>query len=101
MNLNTTNQNEKIELLTDEWLLIGIDVGSEKHFARAFSSRKVEYSKKAFEFENSRQGFEAFGKWTENMMIMADKKYAIVGMEPTGHYWINLAKYIKRSEQSS
>lgn len=97
MNLNTTNQNEKIELLTDEWLLIGIDVGSEKHFARAFSSRKVEYSKKAFEFENSRQGFEAFGKWTENMMIMADKKYAIVGMEPTGHYWINLAKYIKKN----
>ena len=97
MNHNITDQNEKIELLTDEWLLIGIDVGSEKHFARAFSDRKVEYSKKAFEFENSREGFEAFGKWAENMMTMANKKYAMAGMEPTGHYWINLAKYIKEN----
>ena len=60
MHLNTTNQNEKIELLTDEWLLIGIDIGSEKHFARAFSNRKAEYTKKAFEFENTKEGFEVF-----------------------------------------
>ena len=97
MNINTTNQNEKIELLTDEWLLIGIDVGSEKHFARAFSNRKVEYSKKAFEFNNSKEGFEAFGKWIESMKTMANKKYVMAGMEPTGHYWLNLAKFIKKS----
>ena len=51
MNCNT--QNEKIELLTDEWLIVGIDVGSEKHFARMFNNRKVELSRKAFGFEKN------------------------------------------------
>ena len=97
MNLNTTDQNEKIELLTDEWLLIGIDVGSERHFARAFNNRKVEYTHKAFEFENTKEGFEAFKEWTVTMMVMANKKYVMAGMEPTGHYWLNLAKFIKKN----
>ena len=97
MNLNTTNQNEKIELLTDEWLLIGIDVGSEKHFARAFNNRKMEYTKKAFEFENTKEGFEAFRSWVDTYKVMTNKKYVMAGMEPTGHYWLNLAKFIKKN----
>lgn len=98
MNINTLNQNERIELLTDEWLLIGIDVGSDKHYARAFSNRKVEYSKKAFEFDNSKKGFISFNEWVISMKTMANKKYVMAGMEPTGHYWINLASFIKKHD---
>ena len=98
MNINTLSQNERIELLNDEWLLIGIDVGSEKHYARAFSNRKIEYSKKAFEFENCKQGFINFNEWVNMMKTMANKKYVLAGMEPTGHYWINLANFIKKHD---
>lgn len=93
MNCNT--QNEKIEMLTDEWLLIGIDVGSEKHYARAFTNRKVELSRKAFGFSNDEEGFDAFEAWTTDIMRTNGRKYIICGMEPTGHYWINLANFIK------
>lgn len=98
MNINITNQNEKIELLTDEWLLIGIDVGCEKHFARAFSNRKVEYTKKAFEFDNTRKGYDSFKDWANTYQTMSNKKYIIAGMEPTGHYWYNLARFIQNND---
>ena len=44
MNYNT--QNAKIASITEKTLIVGIDVGSETHYARAFSWRNYEYSKK-------------------------------------------------------
>ena len=41
MNYNT--QNAKIASITEKTLIIGIDVGSETHYARAFSWRNYEY----------------------------------------------------------
>ena len=44
MNYNT--QNAKIASITEKTLIVGIDVGSETHYARAFNWRNYEYSKK-------------------------------------------------------
>ena len=53
------DQNKRIAFITDEFLVVGIDVGSEAHYARAFSNRSVELSgKKAFRFTNSQGGFK-------------------------------------------
>jgi transposase len=93
MNCNT--QNEKIELLTDEWLIVGIDVGSEKHFARMFNNRKVELSRKALGFENDEKGFAQLNGWISNQLRTSGKKYVMCAMEPTGHYWYNLAAYLQ------
>ena len=41
MNYNT--QNAKIASITEKTLIVGIDVGSETHYARAFSWRKIDY----------------------------------------------------------
>ena len=41
MNYNT--QNAKIASITEKTLIVGIDVGSETHYARAFSWRNYEY----------------------------------------------------------
>ena len=46
--MNSTTQNKKIEAVTEKTLVIGIDVGSETHYARAFDNRGFEYSKKLF-----------------------------------------------------
>lgn len=43
MNYNT--QNAKIASITEKTLIVGIDVGSETHYARAFDWRNYEYSK--------------------------------------------------------
>ena len=93
--MNCSTQNEKIEMLNDEWLIVGIDVGSEKHFARMFNNRKIELSKKALGFANNEEGFSQLNGWISNQLRASGKKYVICAMEPTGHYWYNLASYVK------
>ena len=93
MKCNT--QNKKIAAITEKTLIVGIDVGSETHFARAFDWRNFEYSKKPFEFRNDETGFSEFLNWIEELKTKYGKTAVIPGMEPTGHYWINLGDYLQ------
>lgn len=92
--MNSNTQNAKIEAITEKTLVIGIDVGSITHFARAFDWRKKEITKKPFKVTNDNEGFGEFGEWIEKLREDNNKDDVIVGMEPTGHYWINLAEYL-------
>ena len=65
MKYNT--QNAKIASITEKSLIVGIDVGSETHFARAFDWRNYEYTGKPFEFRNNEAGFLAFKAWVEDL----------------------------------
>lgn len=49
--MNST-QNKKIKQVKETTMIVGIDVGSETHYARVFSWRNYEYSKKPFAFSN-------------------------------------------------
>lgn len=89
-------QNRKIEQVRETTLVVGIDVGSETHYARAFDWRGYEYSKKAFKFSNSEQGFSSFLTWMHHIAEEQGKDHMLCGMEPTGHYWFNLGEYLKQ-----
>ena len=93
MNYNT--QNAKIASITEKTLIVGIDVGSETHFARAFDWRNYEYSRKPFEFSNTEEGFLSFQAWMTDIMEKHGKEVVIPGMEPTGHYWFSLGKFLQ------
>ena len=43
-------QNEKIEQVTDSTIVVGVDIGSQIHYARAFDNRGRELTKKVFLF---------------------------------------------------
>ena len=96
MDYNT--QNKKIEAVTEKTLVIGIDVGSETHFARAFDHRGIEYSKKPFKFSNDEAGFAELKTWILEHMKVHDKDKVMPGMEPTGHYWFNLGKFLQDND---
>ena len=55
MKYNT--QNAKIASITEETLVLGIDVGSETHYVRAFDWRNYEFSDKPLAFSNDEAGF--------------------------------------------
>lgn len=93
MKYNT--QNAKIASITEKTLIVGIDIGSETHFARAFDWRNYEYTKKPFEFSNNKEGFQAFESWMEELSAKHGKTAVIPGMEPTGHYWFALGKFLQ------
>ncbi len=93
MNCNT--QNAKIASITEKTLIVGIDVGSETHYARAFDWRNYEYTKKPLEFSNTEAGFLTFKAWMEEIAEKYGKNVVIPGMEPTGHYWFALGKFLQ------
>jgi len=90
-------QNAKIAQVTEKTLVIGIDVGSETHYARAFNWRGLELSKKAFHFSSDLGGYQAFVKWLDVYRQSMDAEKVMVGCEPTGHYWFNFARYVKQN----
>lgn len=93
MKYNT--QNNKIATINEKTLVVGIDIGSQTHYARAFDYRKFEYSKKAFKFSNTEEGFKEFKTWMSDIAEKYGKTEIAAGMEPTGHYWFNLGEFLQ------
>ena len=92
--MKSNTQNAKIEAITEKTLVLGIDVGSETHYARAFDHRGIEYSKKPFKFSNTEAGFVTFKEWILDLKEKHEKDKVVPGMEPTGHYWFDLGQFM-------
>jgi transposase len=88
-------QNEKILQIKNETLVVGIDIGKETHYARAFDYRGIELAK-LLQFANTARGYAAFDEWIENTMRQKGKTEVMVGFEPTGHYWFTLGDHLQR-----
>ncbi|RKI72775.1 transposase, partial [Clostridium sp. 1xD42-85] len=86
-------QNEKILQLTDKTLIIGVDIAKQKHVARAQDFRGVQIGKPLY-FENALEGFQRFTYWIDELASQHTKSNMIIGMEPTGHYWLPLAYWL-------
>lgn len=93
--MNNT-QNKKITQVTDDTLIVGVDIGSESHWARAILARGYEVSKKPFQFDNTEEGFERFVTWAYGLAAENKLKKIIIACEPTGHYWFNLYDFLKK-----
>lgn len=88
-------QNEKILQIKNETLVVGIDIGKETHYARAFDYRGIELAK-LLRFSNSAQGYKDLDNWMQSIMQQKEKTEAITGFEPTGHYWFTLGDHLQR-----
>jgi transposase len=91
------NQNKKIAQITSETLIIGVDIAKFKHVARAQDFRGLEFGSPCY-FENTKEGFRCFLDWIFKIKQVQSMNHVIVGMEPTGHYWLNLAHILKEHE---
>lgn len=88
-------QNEKISQIKSETLVVGIDIGKETHYARAFDYRGIELTR-LLKFSNTAQGFQYLEKWMREVCKQQEKTEIVVGFEPTGHYWFTLGDHLKR-----
>ena len=57
--------NDRLNQVTADTLVVGVDIASQEHFARAFDWRGFEFSKRAFKFGNTNVGFLSFLRWLE------------------------------------
>ena len=91
--MNST-QNKKIEQVKETTMIVGIDVGSEKHYFRAFNWRGIELTRKPVAFSNSMEGFNSFYNTIVELMQKSGLEEVLVGIEPTGHYWFDLGQFM-------
>ena len=90
-----STQNEKISQIKFETLVVGIDIGKETHYARAFDYRGIELAR-LLKFSNTDQGFQRLEQWMRDICKQQEKTEIIAGFEPTGHYWFTLGDHLKR-----
>ena len=88
-------QNERIASITENTLVIGCDIGSSIHYGRAFNYRGIELTGKPFRFTNDQAGFKSLKTWIDGIKKKDGLEEAVIGFEPTGHYWFNLGSYLK------
>ena len=86
-------QNQLIERISDQHLVVGVDIAQQFHVARAVNYRGIVIGD-PLTFENDENGFVRFLDWMNELKDSKGYRTEIVGMEPTGHYWLNLSKWL-------
>ncbi|MFB6804852.1 transposase, partial [Peribacillus butanolivorans] len=90
-------QNQLIERISDRHLVVGVDIAQQFHVARAVNYRGIMVGD-PLTFENNEEGFNRFLEWINKLKGKNSLDTTIVGMEPTGHYWINLSKWLSNEK---
>lgn len=91
-------QNQRIERITTSHLVVGIDMAKETHVAQATNYRGIVLTNRHLSFSNSIEGFEKLQRWMDGLLQKHRLKSLIIGMEPTGHYWWNLANWLTKKD---
>ena len=88
--------NAKIVSITEKTLIIGIDVGSELILPGYLIGGTMNIQRSRWNL-NTEAGFMMFKAWVEDIAEKQGKTAVIPGMEPTGHYWFALGKFLQDS----
>ena len=91
-------QNQKIMQVKNETLVVGVDIAKHTHVARAQDYRGIQYGK-PISFTNNKLGFNQLIYWMKLMCEEHEKTEIIVGMEPTGHYWLPLEQFLRHQDK--
>ncbi len=91
-------QNHKIAQVGKTTLVVGVDIGSEENYARAFDWRGIELTRKVFKFSNTQDGYTAFEQWINENKANHVKMDVFVGCEPTGHYWYTFGQFVNEQK---
>jgi transposase len=86
-------QNQLIEKITAQHLVVGIDIAQQTHVARAVNFRGIIIGE-PLSFSNDEDGFDSLLKWIQRLQSAHSLSETIVGMEPTGHYWLNVSRWL-------
>ena len=84
---------------SDQYLVVGIDVGKDKHHAFMGSATGKALFRKLI-FENNLDGFSRLLKTAEAIKVQNSLCKIVYGLEPTGNYHKPLARHLIRCESN-
>ena len=88
-------QKRKQLAITDDTLIVGVDIAKNYQWARLVDFRGIEHDH-ALKFKNRKDGFEAILTKIRSICKQEGFKKVVVGMEPTGHYWKAFANWLEK-----
>jgi transposase len=86
-------ENEKT--FSSSILIVGVDIGKNKHYAKAVSADGKFITKKAYWFNNRKKSIRGFIEEVKKWVNTAHCDSFVIALEPTGPYWIPLAGYVE------
>ena len=90
-------QKQKVIAITTDTLVVGVDIAKNYQWARFVDFRGIEHDR-ALRFKNSKGGFETILAKIREICKKENFKKAVVGMEPTGHYWKAFANWLGKQD---
>ena len=86
---------QKLLAITPDTLVVGVDIAKNYQWARFVDFRGIEHSR-ALKFKNRKGGFEIILARIRQICKEENFTKAVVGMEPTGHYWKAFANWLEK-----
>ena len=90
-------QKQKVIAITTDTLVVGVDIAKNYQWARFVDFRGIEHDR-ALKFKNSKGGFETILARIREICKKENFAKAVVGMEPTGHYWKTFANWLEKQD---
>lgn len=90
-------QKQKLLTITTDTLVVGVDIAKNYQWARFVDFRGIEHDR-ALKFKNNKNGFETILARIRKICKEENFAKAVVGMEPTGHYWKAFANWLGKQE---
>ena len=91
-----SGMTQKLNAVT-EALIVGVDIGKDSHWAQFVDYRGIQVGK-AMRISSDRSGFESIVARIQGLCnkpaLSQRYRKVMVGMEPTGHYWKTLVRYL-------
>lgn len=86
--------NQRIDQITMKHAVVGIDIAKDVHAAQITDFRGRVLTPRHLSFSNTLEGFERLISWIHDVQAKKGLPSLIIGLEPTGHYWFNLANWL-------
>lgn len=88
---------QKVIAIKTDTLVVGVDIAKNYQWARFVDFRGIEHDR-AVKFKNSKGGFETILARIQEICKKENFAKAVVGMEPTGHYWKAFANWLEKQD---
>lgn len=89
-------QNQLIEKITSQHLVVGIDIAQLTHVARVVNFRGIALGNPSLS-PMTKKAFRSF-RWIQSLQAAHNLNSAIIGMEPTGHYWLSVSRWLFKKQ---
>jgi transposase len=90
-------QKQKVIAIITDTLVVGVGIAKNYQWARFVDFRGIEHDH-ALKFKNSKGGFETILAGIREICKKENFAKAVVGMEPTGHYWKAFANWLEKQD---